>query len=684
MRILLFIFSFITLHSCSGQPDFSIENKIKINPYLFFAQQDKGYVAVNDKDELLFRVDYDEIEKLEGHKGYYHKVRRGDKYGVIDIFGREIVHTDYEVIEVIGGKRVGQYNLKMKYNGKWGIMEPATQIVLEQFFYDEMGTYGDSDQLLLVKRNGKYGFRDVGYTHHGDRDTKLIYDELENYKAGGSKFTRGEVTGKLVISEKTGYLIEIFPDESGQYPENKWIYPHSDLQIFTENGKKGLRNKKSKKVIVSPTYDNIYSKHSHTEEVFIVQKSDKRGLLDTNGKVVIPIKYKSIYGAPKEKRKSPTLSYGHYQSIFCVETMDQKYGLADYKGNILLPAKYDGITYARENHFIITRDGKMGIFDIESQKFKLDFTYDKISKPSSIVQNGFFISEKDGLQGMVAYDGKVLLKPENPRIVVKSDRIYIIDNNNKIKYLVDASGEKISPTIPDSIKWDFINHHTFKTSKNIKNDKGDYDYYSQYIDERGKPKYPNLECESPQSLHHNYVTCFDNELRKMSLVHKITGEIIIPPKFQSITFLPPFSDVFIAKMDDKYGLIDLEGKIISPIEYDGIYQFPKTGAFQATERGFERYMFQVYKGEYRGIIDYRGKVLLEPNYATAFTPHLMDEYRNFVVVSKDGKKGMAKYGLLEEPSEWFDNIFFRSGKFIVVKEGKEYEASISSGNKVEY
>lgn len=684
MRILLFILAFITLYSCNGQPDFSTENKIKINPYLFFAKQDKGYVALNDKDELLFRVDYDDIEKLEGHNGYYHKVRRKDKYGVIDIFGREIIYTDYEVIEVIGGKRVGQYNLKMKYNGKWGVMEPATQIILEQFFYDEMGTYGDSDQLLLVKRNGKYGFRDVGYSHHGDRDTKLIYDELEDYREGGSKFTRGEVKGKLVISEKTGYLIETFPNESGKYPENKWVYPHSDLSVFEKNGKKGLRHKKSKEVIVPPTYDNIYSKHGHTEEVFVVQKSGKRGLLNTNGKIVIPINYKSIYSAPKEKRKNPTLSYGHFESIFKLETLDGKYGLADYQGNILLPPKYDGISYARENHFIVTKDSKVGIFDTESQKFKLDFKYDKISKPSSILQNGFFLSEKDGLQGMVSYDGKVLLKPENLRIVIKSEKIYVINKNNRIRYMVDPLGELVSPTIPDSINWDFINHHTFKTSKSIKNDKGDYDYYSQYIDEKGKPKYPNLKCDSPQSMHHNYITCFDNELRLMSLVHKFTGETIIPPKFQSIEFLSPFTDVFIAKLDDKYGLINLEGNFITPNEYDGIYPFPKTGAFQATERGFERYMFQVYKGDFRGIIDYRGKVLLQPNYAKSFTPHLKDEYRDFVVVSTDGKKGMAKYGLLEEPSEWFDNIFFRYGKFIVVKDGKEYEAKITSGNKVEY
>lgn len=381
MRFLLLLFFLpIFQFSCNSQPKFSTENKVEINDNLFFAKQTEGFVAFTKSEEYLFSVDYDSIISLNPVRNIFYKIKKKGKYGVMDHHGIELVYPEYEAIENLNNSVTGQMFLKMKYDGKWGVMAFVGQTILDHFVYDEMGNFGDSKGLLLVKKDGKYGFRDINFNNHGDRSTPLKYDYLENYKNGGSKFKLNGKEGKLAISEKTGYLTEFYPNEKGVYPKNKFVYPHASLSVFKENGKSGLRNKKTKAIVLPPTYDHLLEKAGHTEAIFYAKKNEKRGILNSEGKVIIPLKYKNAYGIPKEKRRNSATSYGHHYSIFYAEDENGKKGIYDFTGKQLLPVKYDQIQYAKEYHMFLKKDEKWGLFDTETQTFKLKLEWDKFKK----------------------------------------------------------------------------------------------------------------------------------------------------------------------------------------------------------------------------------------------------------------------------------------------------------------
>ncbi|MDE6652224.1 MAG: WG repeat-containing protein, partial [Paramuribaculum sp.] len=65
----------------------------------------------------------------------------------------------------------------------------------------------------------------------------------------------------------------------------------ADLRIFEKNGKYGLEDKNTGKIIVKAKYDSIYPFHDNYAKI---KKNNKYGIIDKNGAEYLPCKYKSI------------------------------------------------------------------------------------------------------------------------------------------------------------------------------------------------------------------------------------------------------------------------------------------------------------------------------------------------------------------------------------------------------
>ncbi len=593
---------------CGGQTDFSTTNKIKFNNFLFFAPQSDGYVAFNEKDEFLFRVDYDSIILMTAPYNFFFKVKKNNHYGIINIYGVEIFHPVYEVIENLKPKMGGGYfYAKMKYQGKWGVVGMSTQSIIEHFVYDEMGTNGDDGHLLLVKKNGKYGYVDTKFTSPKDRNTGLKYDYLENYKAGGSKFKRDGIEGKLVISEKTGYVEEVFPDKNGNYPENKFIFPKSKLKVFKENGKSGLKNKKTNEVITPAIYDHLYPKQGHTEVIFYAKKDDKRGILNKDGEVIIPVIYESASSIVRGKKKTPNTYYGHQYALFMVEDDKKKKGIFDYKGKMLLPIEYDGIYYSRNKHLIVRKENKSGVYDLETQSFKLKMEWDQIKIEDPILQGRLLILEKNNLKGLATLDGEILTPVNYSKFYFKSEGAYTSNVGDSLHFLLATTGDTISPIVKYSLN--HINHHTFNVNKRKYHENGSYEENYSMVDEKGNTKLPDIDGQLGV-FYYDYAICQDTTSKKIGIINRNTRKYIIPPTYNSIKFFPPFTNRFIVQKEDKWGLIDLDGKDIGNHIYDNIYTILNTNYVQwSAERGHENYLLTVHSGDKTETMSYQGKIV---------------------------------------------------------------------------
>ena len=98
----------------------------------------------------------------------------------------------------------------------------------------------------------------------------------------------------------------------------------------------------------------------------------------------------------------------------------------------------------------------------------------------------------------------------------------------------------------------------------------------------------------------------------------------------------------------------------------------------------KRYQYSATIGDRNGIINDRGEVLISIDYDASSSPFMMEEFRDLVVVKKDGLYGLCKLGLLKKPNEYFEKIYLDGGDITVVKDGKKMEAKITNGNFVTY
>ena len=160
--------------------------------------------------------------------------------------------------------------------------------------------------------------------------------------------------------------------------------------------------------------------------------------------------------------------------------------------------------------------------------------------------------------------------------------------------------------------------------------------------------------------------------------------MLIKPTYEEVKFIPPFTNKIIAKKDGKWGIADLKGAWLATNQYDQIEVFTDVLSAWIIQFAERRYQFKVKVGTDYGIINDRGDVLVDIGYANNFTTFMLEEYRDFVVVKKEGLFGLCKFGLLKKPNAFFEKIYTNGGKLWVVKDGKKLEATISNGNFVSY
>lgn len=108
-------------------------------------------------------------------------------------------------------------------------------------------------------------------------------------------------------------------------------------------------------------------------------------------------------------------------------------------------------------------------------------------------------------------------------------------------------------------------------------------------------------------------------------------------------------EFFVAEKDDKYCLLDRNGQVILPAEYDKIVKFNEKSIF-------------LKKDGKDGLADFYGNIILPVEY---------DEIKPFqeglILVEKDGKRGIAESdGSVTVPVE-YDKIYLQNNKFYVKK-----------------
>ena len=449
---------------------------------------------------------------------------------------------------------------------------------------------------------------------------------------------------------------------------------HNDLYIVRkDNDKEGTYAygvvDNDGTVYIPVEYDQIeFEKEGreYKDNIYKCKKKEKWGLVSSTNGILLPCEYSSLEGNGIWRTcKSGKYGYVQLNATSSITT--------------LIPCIYESLgKYSADSYIRATLKGKKGMIDSQN-KIIIPFEYSKVGNPCH-TSNGYSIIwvEKDGKLGIYNDDGKELQPCD-------IDKAYILTENNSIElsytdcpstdyiYIVRngltglISGSTFETIIP--CMYEYLS--PIKTSKAFYKANGKWGI----IDANNKTIqlaiYDNVEIDGstlseqkmPSMAFQSNMYVLNNG--KVGML-KANGEDFIPVKYDSLGM---YSDnMLVAKVGDKYGFLNEEGKESVPFVYSQAHNYSEGLAAVVNENG--KYLF----------IDKSGNVTIKPkeyDRVDNFQNGTCKVYRKDKVweIDREGKKVKDSTKKLEA-----DDIHEGSGNDDMYVENTNYSNGIDTNN----
>lgn len=381
-------------------------------------------------------------------------------------------------------------------------------------------------------------------------------------------YDTGEYKTKALNSKNE----EIFTDYNqieaiSNTDENNNLWYEKNVLKVQKNGKWGLINYQGKEVLPLE-YEKIEAVKG-IENAFLIQKDGKFGIADNEGKIILNPQYMEITNLGTDNK-----------SGYIIKDDSGKYGIIDYSKNVILENKYDNIdkTYGNDL-YVVTVGGAKKIVNKSGEDI-LTQGFDDIKAILKTKDEGI-IYKKGDKYGVMTLSGEVKIQPEyddlkeaksDTFIATKAGKVGVIDINNVEKvpynYTSIVYNEPADIYIAEDQNYNSnVMNNNFEIKQagiliEINEDKG---YFK--IRQNDEYKYYNFKFEEKQEK-----------------------DILTT------------NTLFLSKKDGKYGFVDKDGKVVVDYQYDD--------AMEQNEYGFAA----VKKDGKWGAVDNKGQVVVEPTF----------------------------------------------------------------------
>mgnify|MGYP002585094095 FL=1 len=343
---------------------------------------------------------------------------------------------------------------------------------------------------------------------------------------------------------------------------NVW-YEENVLRI-KKNGKYGLIDLNGKELLPAE-YDEITVLEG-IENSLIIKKDGKVGLVNDTGSVIIDANYKGIKGL------GDTYKDGYI-------TIDEqgRYGLISATKKQILENKYDEILQVPlKEYYAIKENGKQKLINSNGEAL-IDSGFDEIK---STTTNGI-IFVKDNLYGEMNTSGEVTIKADYQELKEVKEQIYIAKQNNKYG-IIDGLGNGLTAFEYDGMTYNEKADLFFAD---------DSEYKTSIIDNKYDVKTTGILSEVNT----------DEEYIRMRISDEYKYYNLKGEEISNIQALKN-NTIFLDKKDGKYGYVDKKGNAITEYIYDDATEQNKYGFVAVKENGLW------------GALDKEGKEVIEPKY----------------------------------------------------------------------
>ncbi len=349
---------------------------------------------------------------------------------------------------------------------------------------------------------------------------------------------------------------------------------------------------------------------------------------------------------------------------------DNQYGVMDKKGNTIISPEYSEIKMPNPEKAVFVCYQEEEIKVLNERKEQILTEYNKAQpirlrniSSDLMYEKSVLKYEKDGKWGIINFEGKEITKPiydEIDSLPYKEGELLVKQNE---KYgIINIKGKQLIKMEYDEVKVDeyYTDENRYQYAGYIVLRKTQEGYRYGYLNHRGEEvlKTDYNEISRVTEIHddaNSYLICAKNG--QYGLIKN--QEQIMGNEYQSIQY-DENNKVFVIEKSKKYGIANLEGKIIVPIQFNeinitGIYLYAQNeqGITVYNSNGSqvnidpnvailntsnEKYRIRINNENWTkyGVINKEGKQLLEEKYN--YIEYLYDNY--FIASNENGKLGI--------------------------------------------
>ena len=448
--------------------DYQIE---QITDYKYFvskSQDSQKFGVIDTNGNVLIDEQYDDVQIPNPSKAVFICIN-GDSSKVFNSEAQEI-YTEFGEISTLRLKNTSSdliYEksvLKYEQNGKFGLIGIDGKKLTEPI-YDSIDTLQYKEGELIVKQNDKYGIiNQKGYIlvdiEYDEITADGFYDMETQYRYDGYI-----VANKTDMGYRYGY---VFHDGKQildlLYNDLKRITNISDEEpylLVAENGRYGVMKKSTQ--IISNEYQSI--SYDASNNIFVVQKGQKYGVMDFLGKQIIECKYpqidvkgRNIYVTKDDNMVEVYDTSGNLTNMSSdliyidipekddysirIQTIDQNTTYQICKeGEDDVQEEYQYIEYLENDLFVASKSGgNLGIIDLNGD-VKTEFKYSSIQ----IIPNTDLIQMVNTDNITVDFadkTAKIITQMANVTIT-NNEHFIKLSNSNESKY-INLDGKEIS------------------------------------------------------------------------------------------------------------------------------------------------------------------------------------------------------------------------------------------------
>lgn len=578
----------------------------------------------------------------------------------------ETVANEAEIEVVIGGDRevevppsepvleikVGSVKKLLKFSGgpsgesglryvidgeKLGFIDSQNTLVIP-LIYDAFSVPSDFRyNHCILKKNGRAGVIDkynnqiIPFMYDNIRSLNEINDERNIYISGfitqlDGKWGIFNIFGNRTVPHIYDSMVTIVDNLNG-----------SSLLSVSKNTKAGIIDQLGS-IVVPIIYNNsiIQPVGLKREKYQVIEKGSAKILDIKKNKVFINGYSHIIY----EYQESPSK-----KMLFTAKrTNEGAWGIIDEDENILIPFEYEEVkrtqtSYGSSNHYIVKKNGKFGIYDINANKLVVEPKFDKLNYTYGGVTGDEYYYGSIGNKWGILNKGNDILGFEYDEIVPKGENILEIKKGTTVSYFDLRRRRLLSEK--DRKTWIEKNNY-LNVMSHTESRPSEY-----FLAQKHTGEYGLIDADE------NVIVPFDLGFSSNVRV----GE-------RNNSFYPIS---FIVERDGKYGLFNKDSKSILPeCKYSDI-----------------RYLYQ--KDYFIGFI--KDKKCLLKN-GQEILPLIYDDIQHLdndrVQLTKDNKFGIwnfvnntyfldLKYDYLETISSYYDNYYILGidGKRGLIKDDKQ-------------